>query len=144
MGLFDKAQEKLESVKNTISDIDLADSAKEYGTEKMNEVWDVINNHSKVISEAGYRVNGVNLLLSLTPAIAVEFSRMDIVSDDVEQKLLAENKDHSILIMILKALFKANNMLIDVRSGGFMFKAMIMTIGASIPKVDLKFIRVDE
>jgi hypothetical protein len=144
---FEKAQEKLSDVTESISDIaeiDFMDQAKDYGVDKLNDIWDTINNHSKVINDAGYRINGVNLIISIPPAIGTEFSRIEIVSDEVEKKLLEENKEHKILYGILKALFKANNMLINVRSGGFMFKGLVMTIGASIPKIDLKFIRTDE
>jgi hypothetical protein len=144
---FEKAQEKLSNVSESISDIadvDFVDQAKDYGVDKLNDIWDVINNHTKVINEAGYRINGVNLIVSIPPAIGAEFSRIEIVSDEVEKQLLEDNKEHKILCTILKALFKANNMLINVRSGGFIFKGLVMTIGASIPKIDLKFIRTDE
>jgi hypothetical protein len=139
---FSSAIDKLDDLKDDVKekfDEEIGDSISSFGLEKLNDIWDTINESSETLLEVGYTITDIILSVQLPPTLAISFTRVDNVSEEQEKAILEANKDKKVLSLILKALSKANHFEKQLKSGVYAFIGLQIKIGASLPSIDMKF-----
>jgi hypothetical protein len=142
MDFFNNAKEKLADLSSDFiqkMEDEIGDPLKEYGLEKMNDVWDAINDSSAAFATAGYSITEISMNLVLPPTIGINFNKISDPTLEQENKVLAIHKDHKILYSILLALIKANKMEKGLNTGTYKFWGLHIRLGLKIPSIEMKF-----
>ena len=116
-------------------------SLKDYGIEKINELWTQLENSTDVFGKTGYSITAININVAIPPVITINLDQVENISDEVEEQLLKENKDKAILYPILVALFKANAIQKSINSVQYKFSGISIAMGIT-PSIEMKFKKV--
>ena len=142
--IFDAAKEKLNDLTTEASsllNIDVMGSVKEYGVDKINEVWKSIENSSGVFQRTGYSITSIDITLGIPPTVLLSLEQIENIGDEEEEKLLEENKGNVFLYAILVALFKANAVQKSINSVQYKFSGLTIGLGLT-PAIDMKFKKI--
>jgi hypothetical protein len=120
---------------------EVVDNLKDYGIEKVNEVWSQIESSTEVFARTGYSITAININVAIPPTITLSLDQTENISDDDEEKLLEENKEKTIVYPILVALFKANAIQKSINSVQYKFSGLSIGLGLS-PSIDMKFKKI--
>jgi hypothetical protein len=149
--ILDTAKEKLNELSDNITGMtqqmssllktEVVDNLKDYGIEKVNEVWSQIESSTEVFARTGYSITAININVAIPPTITLSLDQTENISDDDEEKLLEENKEKTIVYPILVALFKANAIQKSINSVQYKFSGLSIGLGLS-PSIDMKFKKI--
>jgi hypothetical protein len=139
----------LSSAKNFISELgddiseqfdkNITENLKEFGTDKLNDIWEGINSSSTVLLKAGYTLTEITMSLALPPTINVGINKVHDVNIEEIKRLMVTNKTNKVLFIILGAMIKAEELQAAMKSGIYEFTGLSLKVGASIPEIDMKF-----
>jgi hypothetical protein len=139
---LDKAKDFISDLGEDIGeqfDKNITANLKEFGAEKLNDIWDGINSSSTVLLKAGYTITEITMSLGLPPTINIAFSKVHEVNIDEIKRLMISNKNNKVLFIILGAMIKAEELQTAMKSGVYAFTGLSIKVGASIPEIDMKF-----
>ena len=139
--LIEAVKDKYVEISENITSLlktDVVASLKDYGIEKINEVWTQIENSSEVFGQTGYSITAININVAIPPVITINLDQVENISDETEEQLLKENKDKAILYPILVALFKANAIQKSINSVQYKFAGISIAMGIT-PSIEMKF-----
>lgn len=142
--LMDNMKDKLSEIKGNLSNllsIDVLDTVKDYGVDKINETWSQIEAATDIFSRAGYSITKIGVNLGIPPSLSLSLDRIEDIDDGVEEQLLEENKGNTILYSILVAMFKANALQKSINSSLYQFSGLSIGLGLS-PSIDMNFNKV--
>jgi hypothetical protein len=136
-------KQQIDVVKDKTSDVADALSVKvtalkEAGADKIKNYMDEISHGLPLIEEAGFKVDGINIDLSLPPDISIGFSKTNEVTSETIQLLIEDNQDKKLLCLILNALQSANNLQSKITMDKFVFAGVSIKLGLP-PEVSLKY-----
>lgn len=142
--LIDAVKDKYAEISENISSLlttDVVASLKDYGIEKINEVWTQLENSTEVFGKTGYSITSININVAIPPVITINLDQVENISDEAEELLLKENKDKAILYPILVALFKANAIQKSINSVQYKFSGISIAMGIT-PSIEMKFKKI--
>jgi hypothetical protein len=142
--IIDSAKEKLNDLSAQVSGLfkkEIVDTVKEYGVEKINEIWGAVESSTGIFLQCGYTVTAIDVSLGLPPSVQLSFDQIENISDESEAQILEENKDKTFLYPILLALFKANALQKSIHSTQYKFTGLNIGLGIT-PAIDMKFTRI--
>ena len=142
--IIDSAKDKIAELSaqaSTLLNMDVLGSVKEYGLEKINEIWAQIEASTEVFQKTGYSITSIDINLAIPPTVMLSLDQSENIDDETEKKLLEENKDKSVIYPILVALFKANAVQKSINSVQYKFTGLSIELGLS-PKIDMKFSKI--
>ncbi len=134
----ERLAELKQDIEEQIED-NITQNLKEFGADKLNEIWDGINDSAEVLLKAGYTITDIVLTLGLPPSININFTNVENVEGTVIKKLMIENKERKILYILLGAILKANELDKAMRTGVYEFAGLTIKVGAKIPQVEMRF-----
>jgi hypothetical protein len=132
--LSDKATDLSESFEENITN-----NLKEFGADKINDIWDGVNESSAVLLKAGYTITNIVLTLGLPPSMNVSFSNVHHEELSDIKRLMVENKENKVLYVLLGAILKAEELKGNMRTGVYEFNGLVIKLGAKLPQIDMVF-----
>lgn len=129
---LDKAKDSLSNAMSAVA------SLKDVGGEKIVESVNELSAGIPLIEEAGFKVDGLNIDLGIPPDISISFSKTNEVSEESIQKLIDDNEDKKILVLVLKALLTANSLQGRITFNKFVFGGVSIKLGIP-PAVSLRY-----
>ncbi|HSP43146.1 MAG TPA: hypothetical protein VLO11_09760 [Luteolibacter sp.] len=90
-----------------------------------------INTHTRVLEDAGFELEGVDLELSPSQRIVVHLRRIGDADEDEFRELIRDNQNLTTIRAILASLLKANKMAATVEIGGLDYHRVLIGIGAN-------------
>jgi hypothetical protein len=136
----DKITELTDNVQ-TLWNKDVVDSLKEYGVDKLNELWAELEAATDVLKQTGYSITAIDINVAVPPTIVLSMNQVDNIGDDDEAKILDDNKDKIFVYPLLVALFKANAIQKSINSVQYKFSGLSIGVGVT-PSIDMKFKKV--
>lgn len=143
--IIDAAKDKINSLSEGMQQLweqDVIAALKSYSVDKINEVWKLIEQSTETIGQTGYAITEISLQLGIPPIITLHLNQVENIADEVEEKLLTENKEKPFLYAILIALFKANAIQHSIQSVQYKFTGISIALGIS-PTIDMKFSKIE-
>jgi len=96
-----------------------------------------------LIEKAGYRLNGLDIEIGIPPQLIPKFSIREHISAEQQQEVLAEARSNRLVLAVLKAMFKANELQRFVKLGSLEFTELAIELG-TLPKVRMRFVDARE
>ena len=93
-----------------------------------------------LIEVTGFNMTDVSVDVSIPPGISLQFVKEKDVDPGTIEKLLEENKDKKILILIVQGLKKADDLQKGINLSHYLFRGLSMKIGIP-PDISLKYTR---
>lgn len=90
-----------------------------------------IDNNAKVLEDAGFELEGVDLELSPSQRLVVHLLRIGDADDDEFRELIQKHQGLPTIRAILASLLKARNMAATIEIGGLDYHRVLIGIGAS-------------
>jgi len=131
--------EKITEVKETIIDEEIISEYKLMGSDAAQNILQQLNESASVITQSGFIMKNITIGLGIPPAIEITFNYSNEISDSEREKLLTQSAEKKILSLVLKALFKANDMYKKVKIGNFKLESVMITIGL-IPDININLV----
>ncbi len=131
--------EKITEVKETIIDDEIISEYKLLGSDAAQNILQQLNESASIIAQSGFIMKNITIGLGIPPAIEITFIYSNEISDSEREKLLAQSVEKKILSLVLKALFKANDMYKKVKIGNFKLESVMITIGL-IPDININLV----
>lgn len=142
--IIDSVKEKYAEITENISgllNIEVLSNLKDYGVEKINDIWSQIENSSDVFAKTGYSITSIQINVAIPPVITLSLNQVENISDEEEEKLLLAHKDQTFLYAILVALFKANAIQKSINSVHYKFSGLTIGMGIT-PSIEMKFNKI--
>jgi hypothetical protein len=142
--IIQTAKDKLTELTDNVQSLwknDVIDSLKEYGLDKMNEIWAQLEAATDVLKETGYSITAIDVNVALPPTIVISMNQIENISDQQEAAILEDNKDKAFIYPLLVALFKANAIQKSINSVQYKFSGLRIGLGIS-PSIDMKFTKI--
>ncbi len=115
---------------------DVKDESKQKLVSYVNGLGEIL----PIIAETGYRLNAIDIEVSIPPGVNLQFEKVQDVSKEKIDSILEQNKDKTLLKGIVTSLVAADEFHKKVQLGNYAFTEI--TIDLSIPpKVHIKFVR---
>ena len=130
--IINKVIETATAVADKVTDI------KESGTDLINEKIEEITGSLQIINKSGFSLKDIGMSLGIPPEINGTFTFDRNVPDEEWEKLFAETEDKQTLNMLLKSLFKAQDMVEKMKLGAFKLDSVTVVLGIP-PGISLKF-----
>jgi len=93
-----------------------------------------------LIEVSGFNMKDISVDAGIPPAISIAFTKEKDVDAETIHKLLEDNKDKSMLTLIIRALQKADSIQKGMNLSHYIFRGLNMKIGLP-PDISLKFSR---
>jgi len=113
---------------------------KDAGWEKVTTFVKDILGLAPLIEETGYSMKDVSVDATIPPSITALFAKIKEVDAETIDKLVEDNKDREIFVLIVKALQKADDLQKGIKMPGYQFSGLGMKLGIP-PDISLKFAR---
>ncbi len=142
--IIDSVKEKYAEITENISgllNIEVLSNLKDYGVEKINDIWSQIENSTDVFAKTGYSITSIQINVAIPPVITLSLNQVENISDEEEEKLLLAHKDQTFLYAILVALFKANAIQKSINSVNYKFSGLTIGMGIT-PSIEMKFNKI--
>jgi divalent metal cation (Fe/Co/Zn/Cd) transporter len=139
--LLQTTKDKISELTDSVSDLfsrDILTPMKEYGLDKLNELWAQIESATDTLSKTGYSITSIDVNLSLPPSLALNLEQVENISDEEEKKLLEENKENTFVYALMVSLFKANAVQQSIVSTKYKFSGLKIGMGLP-PNIDMVF-----
>jgi hypothetical protein len=88
--LIDSAKDKIAELSvqaSTLLNMDVLGSVKEYGLEKINEIWAQIEASTEVFQKTGYSITSIDINLAIPPTVMLSLDQSENIDDEAEQKI---------------------------------------------------------
>lgn len=148
--LLQKAKESAGNLTDKISDLKddilgddskaIVDEFKEAGSNKIQEVTDMLDESKNFIVRSGYEIASIGLVLGIPPKINLTFNYKTSVTSEEREKLLLEAASNKILLIILKSLFKAGDFYNSAKFKDYKLSSVDISLGLT-PGVSIKFVK---
>jgi len=115
---------------------DLKDESKEKLLKYVNGLGEIL----PIIVETGYRLESIDVEVSIPPGINLQFQKVQDVSKDKIDSILEANKDKDMLKLIVTSLVAADEFHNKVKLGNYVFTNVSIDLSLP-PKVHIKFVR---
>lgn len=133
------SEEIINKVIEKVTDVaEIVIEVKESGADLMNEKIEDIMNSLQIIDKSGFSLKDIGMSLGIPPEINGTFTFDRNVPDEEWEKLFAETEDKQTLNMLLKSLFKAQDMVEKMKLGAFKLDSVTVVLGIP-PGISLKF-----
>lgn len=91
-----------------------------------------------IVAEAGYKLGDVTVEMSISPRISASFTVAEALSDEQTERIVQENSDNKLAVMIIRTLHRAGKLQSLLTVGGLRPLGLSIGIGLS-PSVSIKF-----
>lgn len=115
---------------------DLKDQSKEKLLAYVNGLGEIL----PIIAETGYRLESIDIEVSIPPGINLQFQKVLDVSKEKINSILEANKDREMLKLIVNSLVAADEFHNKVKLGNYAFTDVSIDLSVP-PKVHIKFVR---
>ncbi len=115
---------------------DLKEGSKEKILNYINGLGDIL----PIVAETGYRLETVDIQISLPPAVNLQFRKAEDVSKEKIDAILEQNKDNDLLKLIVNSLVTADEFHKKVKLGSYLFTDIAIDLSLP-PKVHIKYVR---
>lgn len=115
---------------------DIKDESKEKVLTYVNGLGEIL----PIIAETGYRLESIDMEVSIPPGIHLQFQKIQDVSKEKIDAILEANKDKDMLKLIVNALVAADEFHKKVKLGNYVFTDVAIDLSLP-PKVHIKFVR---
>jgi hypothetical protein len=139
--IIQSAKEKIAELTDNVQTLwkkDVVDSLKEYGIDKLNEIWIELEAATEILKQTGYSITAIDINVALPPIIILNMNQINNISDEDESKILEDNKEKTFIYPLLVALFKANAIQKSINSVQYKFSGLSIGLGVS-PSIEMKF-----
>lgn len=140
-GLLEQVKDSVSTVSQKISDVkdnlfndEMISEFREMGTDAATKVISQLTESREIIKKAGYELKTISVDIGLPPAINTKFLYTKNISEAEREALLNEAKDKRMVTVILKGLFKADDLYNSVKLGNYKLVSVQIAIGL-IPDV---------
>lgn len=111
---------------------------KEGGKEKFLDYINSLSDIIPVIASVGYRLTGVDIVVTLPPGVSMQFVKQEIIPKEKIDEIIETNKSNELLISIIKALVMADGFHNKIKMGNLQLIALTVNLTLP-PKVTIKF-----
>ncbi len=130
--IINKVIETASAVADIVTDI------KESGVDLINDKIKEVSGSLQIINKSGFTLKDIGVTLGIPPDIGGTFIFDRNVPDEEWEKLFSETEDKQTLNMLLRSLFKAQDMAEKMKLGGFKLDSVSIVLGIP-PGISLKF-----
>lgn len=141
-------KELLDKVSSAVSDT--KDSMMESLTEKFSSMTEAASERSAeftsslialspIIEEIGFKTTGITLSLGLPPSAVFHFQKFQDITPERREQIMEENKDNTMLKVIVGALLTADKYQDKIKMGSFKFSNIDVSIGLT-PGVNVQLV----
>lgn len=128
--------ERVIDIKENLFNDEVVAEYKLMGTDAAQKIITQLNDSTAIISKSGYELSNIEIDIAVPPSVIIIFQFSRDIDPKEEETLLAEAKDKKILSLVLKALFKANELYNSVKVGNYKLDSVEIGIGF-IPDVKI-------
>ena len=146
----EKSDSILEQVKDTVSAVtekisDLKDSIikdemiaeyKTMGSDAAQKIITQLADSKEIIGKSGYEMKNIEIDIAIPPQVIIIFHFTKEIDSAERETLLTEANDKKIVSLVLKALFKANDLYNSVKIGNYKMDSVEIGIGL-IPDIKI-------
>ena len=141
----DTKDSMLESIENSFSMDKLTEkfsSMTEAASEKSAEFTNSLIALSPIIEEIGFKTTGITLSIGLPPSAVFHFQKFQDIAPERRDQIMEENKENTMLKIIVSALLTADKYQDKIKLGSFKFSNIDVSIGLA-PGVDVQLVPKD-
>ncbi len=128
--------QKISEVKDNLFDEEMIAEYKLMGTDAAAKVVKQLNDSKEIIKKSGYEFKEITIDIGIPPAIKVKFQYSKDITQEEREAVLEESKERKIITILLKGLFKANDLYHSVKVGNFKMNSVEIAIGL-IPDISI-------
>jgi hypothetical protein len=114
---------------------------KDNNSSKLKETIQKISDSIAIINKSGYEFKGIGANLGLALAITLSFHFKKDISDEDREALLLEAEGKTLIKLILKMLFKADDFYRGIKLGNYELDSVTISLGLS-PGMSLSFKKI--
>lgn len=132
----------MESIEHTFSMDKLTEkfsSMTEAATEKSAQFTGSLIALSPIIEEIGFKTTGITLSIGLPPSAVFHFEKFQDIAAERRNQILEENKENTMLKIIVSALLTADKYQDKIKMGAFKFSNIDVSIGLT-PGVEVQLV----
>jgi hypothetical protein len=135
-GLRDAVSERVGDARDLLASgaADLRDAS----VAKMRETLEEFNATLPALREAGYSLTGVSVTVGVPPKIVASFGTSDAVTEESTARVIEENKDHKLVVFLVRTLYEAWKLQMSVHLVGMKPRGIAVEIGLT-PRVTVNF-----
>ena len=134
--------EAMGSVNDKFKDsLSVIQDIKEAGKEKINSLLNDVLGLAPLIEHTGFNMKEVSIDIGIPPGINISFSKEKDIDPATIEKLLEENKDKEMFLLIVRGLQKADEFQKAINMAEYKFRGLNMKLGIP-PDVSLKYSRI--
>ena len=146
--VIDQMKSGLATAATTIGDklkdsLALMTDLKEAGWEKVNALITDILGLAPLIEVSGFSMRDVVVDATIPPSITLQFIKEKEVDEQTIEDLLEQHKEKEMLVLIVRALQKADGLQKAMKLSHYKFSGLGMKIGLP-PDISLKFVRTEK
>lgn len=131
----------VDSMESTVKDsFSFLKDMREASLDKIKTLVNDILGLAPLIEVSGFNMKDVSVDAGIPPAISITFTKERDVDAETIHKLLEDNKEKSMLTLIIRALQKADSIQKGMNLSHYIFRGLNMKIGLP-PDISLKFSR---
>jgi hypothetical protein len=138
----DTKETVMESIENTFSMDKLSEkfsSMTEAASERSAEFTSSLIALSPIIEEIGFKTTGITLSLGLPPSAVFHFQKFQDIAPERREQIMEENKENTMLKVIVSALLTADKYQDKIKMGAFKFSNIDVSIGLT-PGVNVQLV----
>lgn len=138
----DTKDSMMETIENSFSMDKLTEkfsSMTEAASEKSAEFTNSLIALSPIIEEIGFKTTGITLSIGLPPSAVFHFQKFQDIAPERRNEILEENKENTMLKIIVGALLTADKYQDKIKLGSFKFSNIDVSIGLA-PGVDVQLV----
>ncbi len=133
--------EAVDSIDTKLKDsVSFLKNIKEMSQDKLKTLVNDILGLAPLIDVTGFNMKDVSVDVNIPPGISLQFVKEKEVDPGTIEKLMEENKDKKILILIVQGLKKADDLQKGMNLSHYLFRGLSMKIGIP-PDISLKYTR---
>ena len=141
--LKDGLKKTVDTMQTTVKDsFSFLKDMREASLDKIKTLVNDILGLAPLIEVSGFNMKDVSVDAGIPPAISIAFIKEKDVDAETIHQLLEENKDKSMLTLIIRALQKADSIQKGMNLSHYVFRGINMKIGLP-PDISLKFSRAE-
>ena len=114
------------------------DSLKADSEEKLMDIVTEIQESVEVFEEAGYELIGLRIEMGFNPKVVPKIRRISEISDRDFRKLVDEHKDREVVVALLRALRKAEQLEDKVKIPNLVYESIEIEVGV-VPSVHINW-----
>jgi hypothetical protein len=135
-GLRDKVSDQVGNARDVLAagTAELRDA----GIARLRESLEDFNATLPALREAGYTLTEVSVGIGIPPTVVATFRAADSITEEQAARVIEENKDRTLTIFLVRALFQAWKLQTSVNIAGMKPRGIAVELGLT-PSVVVKF-----